>query len=122
MDVAVPARTAPADTRVLFLCPPIQDYLADGVFHGLRLLLGASVVEVPRRDFMYASYPEDRRSALYGRGFSLYCMLEDVDAARDTAIADALDGRFRRSSSATSHAAGARSTTWPRGSSAPACR
>ena len=95
MDVAVPARTAPADTRVLFLCPPIQDYLADGVFHGLRLLLGASVVEVPRRDFMYASYPEDRRSALYGRGFSLYCMLEDVDAARDTAIADALDGRFQ---------------------------
>ena len=44
---------------------------------------------------MYASYPGDRRSALYGRGFSLYCMLEDVDAARDTAIADALDGRFQ---------------------------
>ena len=28
---------------------------------------------------MYRSYPRERRSSLYGHGFTLYCLLEDID-------------------------------------------
>jgi hypothetical protein len=80
--------------RVLFLSPPMQDYLADGVFHGLRELLGADAVDYPKREFMYASYPAARRPHLYGRGFSLYCLLDDIEVDRTAPLWDALHGAF----------------------------
>ena len=39
--------------RVLFLHANSEDYLADSLLHGLRLLLGSRIVDVPRRDALY---------------------------------------------------------------------
>ena len=67
--------------RVLFLADPAPDYVADGLLHGLRSLLGADVVDVPRRAPLYRSSAAE---ASYGHGFGLYGLLDEVDVDRDT--------------------------------------
>jgi hypothetical protein len=64
--------------RVLFLHSGTEDYLSQGLFHGLRAILGPDCVDVPRFDVMYRDLPADRRAALRGRGFTLYCLLDDL--------------------------------------------
>lgn len=64
--------------RVLFLHSGSEDYLAQGLFHGLREILGPGCVDVPRFEVMYRDLPADRRAALRGRGFTLYCLLDDL--------------------------------------------
>jgi hypothetical protein len=78
-------------TRILFLHANAEDYLADSLLHGLRGLLGADVVDVPRRDSMYSV---DDQSLTYGRGFTLYGTLPEVPARRGWAIDRALRGEF----------------------------
>jgi hypothetical protein len=58
--------------RVLYLATDSDDYQGDSLFHGLRLVLGDRVVDVPRRDPLYLDYPEEWRGGRYGRGFTLY--------------------------------------------------
>ena len=50
--------------RILFLTSTHEDYLADSLLHGLRTLLGADVVDFPKPDYMYESYPLARRGVL----------------------------------------------------------
>ncbi len=76
---------------VLFLAEPAEDYVADSLFHGLRTLLGADAVDVPRRDPLYAGAP---RRELYGRGFGLYGLLEDIAVEREGALERAAAGGF----------------------------
>ena len=59
-----------------------QDYLSDGIFHGLKKL-GEDVVDAPRLWYMYASEFEnnDLKRRLYGNGFTLYGLL---DSSEDT--------------------------------------
>ena len=64
--------------RVLFLHTNRQDYLADGIFHGLRTLLGEDCVDVPRYDCMYAPLENELKSKLRGNGFTLYGLLPDL--------------------------------------------
>jgi hypothetical protein len=66
--------------RVLFLHRNEPDYLADSLFHGLRALLGADCVDVPRYDSLYAPLADDMRSRLRGHGFTLYGLLEEMPA------------------------------------------
>ena len=66
--------------RILFLADAQPDYVADGLFHGLRTLLGAGVVDFPRRDAMYH---QADLSASYGKGFGLYGLLPDIPVDRD---------------------------------------
>jgi hypothetical protein len=80
--------------RVLFLRPPCEDYLADGLLHGLRTVLGDAVVDYPKHEALYKSYPAERRPDLYGRGFSLYGLLDDVEVDRDRPLDRALEGHF----------------------------
>jgi hypothetical protein len=80
--------------RILFLTSNHEDYLADGLFHGLRTILGADVVDFPKREFAYDSYPEERRGDLYGRGFSLYALLPDLPMDRNRLFHQAADGKF----------------------------
>jgi hypothetical protein len=80
--------------RVLFLRPPTEDYLADGLLHGLRTVLGDAVLDHPKHDALYRSYPVERRSGLYGHGFSLYGLLEDIDVDRERPVERALQGHF----------------------------
>jgi hypothetical protein len=78
-------------TSVLFLHANAEDYLADSLLHGLRSLLGADVVDVPRRDSLYAVEDQSR---VYGRGFTLYGTLPEIDVWRGWAIDRALRGEF----------------------------
>jgi hypothetical protein len=80
--------------RILFLNPNHEDYLADGLFHGLRAILGANVIDFPKREFAYDSYPLELRGELYGHGFSLYALLEDLEVDRNRVFHRALDGEF----------------------------
>jgi hypothetical protein len=71
--------------RVLFLHSGTQDYLAESLFHGLRSLLGAACVDVPRYDSMYRTLTAEQRLRLRGRGFTLYGLLPELpelEAAR----------------------------------------
>ena len=83
-----------ARPRVLFVRPPTEDYLADGLFHGLRTLLGANAVEYPKHEAMYTSYPAERKAGLYGRGFTLYGLLDDIEVDREKPFERAVDGDF----------------------------
>jgi hypothetical protein len=78
-------------TSVLFLHANAEDYLADSLLHGLRSLLGADVVDVPRRDSLYAV---GDRSRVYGRGFTLYGTLPEIDVWRARPIDRARLGEF----------------------------
>ena len=81
-------------SKILFLNPGREDYLGDGLFHGLRTLLGSEVVDYPKMDFAYDTYPSGRRSALYGHGFTLYGLLEDIAVDRNRAVDRAVGGEF----------------------------
>jgi len=67
--------------KILFLSTggPTQDYLRDCVFHGLRSLLGSDVVDAGKLDSMYVGAD---RTRMYGRGFTLYAMLPDIEVDR----------------------------------------
>jgi hypothetical protein len=81
---------------VLFLHANSEDYLADSLLHGLRLVLDDRVVDVPRRDALYDDFPPSRRQELYGRGFTLYARLPEpagIDRGGDW-LERALDGEF----------------------------
>jgi hypothetical protein len=80
--------------RVLFLHANAEDYLGDSLLHGLRAVLGENVVDVPRRDAMYDDLGEQRRRELYGRGFTLYGRLPEVDVDREWSLRRLLEGEF----------------------------
>jgi hypothetical protein len=80
--------------RILFLSDPVEDYVADSLFHGLRTLLGPAAVDFPKRNFLYASFPHGRLGDLYGRGFGVYGLLEDVETDRRDALERAEAGEF----------------------------
>jgi len=79
---------------ILLITSGFQDYLSDGVLHGLRQLLGPLVVDYPKADPMYCSYPESKRAELHGRGFSLYGMLDDINIDRTNIPARLARGEF----------------------------
>jgi hypothetical protein len=80
--------------RILFLTTAGEDYLADGLLHGLRTLLGTTVVDFPKAEFLYDSYPLERRGELYGHGFSLYGLLPDLPVDRQRVFERARHGGF----------------------------
>ena len=77
---------------VLFFTGNTDDYLSDSLFHGLRTILGPSVVDFPKRDISYRSYPHPEQ--LYGRGFTLYGLLEDIELDRRIAVDRARQGEY----------------------------
>lgn len=77
---------------VLFLTGDTDDYLSDSLFHGLRAILGPRVVDFPKREISYRSYPDVER--LYGRGFTLYGLLDDEPVDRRLAMDRARQGDF----------------------------
>lgn len=60
----------------------MPDYQCDCLFHGLRSLFGQTVVDVNKISYMYNSFPESKKSKLYGRGYTLYGLLDDTDLDR----------------------------------------
>lgn len=81
--------------RVLFVNSNINDYLADGVFHGVRTLLGPDAVDFPKAEYLYDTFPQHAREHLWGRGFTLYGLLPDIDVGPRHHLMDrALAGEF----------------------------
>jgi hypothetical protein len=67
--------------RILFFCNGAEDYLADGLLHGLKKLLGHSVIDLPRCDILYSDCPPQVRASVRGNGFTLYGGLLPPDSA-----------------------------------------
>jgi hypothetical protein len=80
--------------RVLFLSPRREDYLSDGILHGLRRLLGDRVVDYPKHEVMYRSAAEAARPRIRGGGFTLYGLLEDIPIDRSRTIEELRWGEF----------------------------
>ena len=60
------------------------DYQADSLFHGLRTLLGADVVDLYKMWHLYDDADPDRLKKLWGKGFTTYGLLPDnKDIDRD---------------------------------------
>lgn len=81
-------------TSVLFVNPNEEDYAADGVFHGLRLLLGGRAVDYPKAEYLYDTVSEDTLGRIRGHGFTLYGLLPDIHVDRDHCLTRALAGEF----------------------------
>ena len=80
--------------RVLVVNPNHEDYLTDGVFHGLRVLLGANAVDYPKAEFLYDTITDGVLGRVRGGGFTLYGLLPDLPVDRDHLLPRALDGEF----------------------------
>jgi hypothetical protein len=87
-------RTVLAMPRVLFVNPNFDDFLSDGLLHGLRAVLGPDVVDFPRIDHLYRDSPVAWRRRLHGRGFTLAGLLDDLPVERNRSLDRALDGEF----------------------------
>jgi hypothetical protein len=69
--------------RLLFLTDDREDYLADGLLHGLRQLPDVELVDWPRKDCLYTGGRVCARAPEYGvrgGGFSLYGLLDEPKA------------------------------------------
>ena len=71
--------------KILFLTSPLEDYLSDGLFHGLRTLLGSRVVDYPKAERMYRA-PREKIEQLRGHGCTLYGLLEDIEVNRPSRL------------------------------------
>jgi hypothetical protein len=80
--------------RILHVNPNHEDYLSDGVFHGLRSLLGAGAIDYPKAEFLYDTASDGVRGRIRGGGFTLYGILPDLPVDRDHVLPRALDGEF----------------------------
>ncbi|WP_442590889.1 hypothetical protein ACSBL2_06620 [Pedobacter sp. AW31-3R] len=69
--------------KILFFTSPIEDYLADAVLHGLRMLYGKDVVDYPKCEILYKNCPQQTLRQVRGCGFTLYSgLLDDMDIDR----------------------------------------
>jgi hypothetical protein len=64
--------------KVLFLHQNFPDYLAVGLFHGLRKVLWANCVDVPRFDCCYSPMTDLMREKCAGHGFSIFGLLDEI--------------------------------------------
>jgi hypothetical protein len=80
--------------RILFVNPNHEDYLGDGIFHGLRTLLGADAVDYPKAEFLYETAPAGVLERVRGGGFTLYGLLKDLPVERDHLLPRAMEGEF----------------------------
>lgn len=80
--------------RILVVNPNFEDYLCDGIFHGLRTLLGTDAVDYPKAEFLYDTVSPTTLSRVRGHGFTLYGLLPDLPVDRDHMLPRALEGEF----------------------------
>lgn len=80
--------------RVLVINPNHEDYLTDGLFHGLRTLLGRDAIDFPKAEFLYDTASAGVLSRVRGGAFTLYGLLEDIAIDRDHMLPRALAGEF----------------------------
>ena len=68
--------------KILYLTDAKPDYLSDDLLYGLRSVLGADLVDYPRKDVLYRTSPMKATAhRLHGRGFHCFG-LDDVPVDR----------------------------------------
>ena len=67
-------------TRVLFLTDDREDYLADGILHGLRQIDSISIIDYPKKECLYKDNASCSKFSVRGGGFTLYGLLNDYQS------------------------------------------
>jgi hypothetical protein len=80
--------------RVLYFTSNEEDYLSDGLLHGLRTLLGDRIVDFPKHELMYSDASAQLRARSHGRAFTLYGRLSDIHVDRFHVLRRARQGEF----------------------------
>ena len=84
----------PFGMKILFFTSSSEDYLADGVLHGLRSLLGGDVIDYPKAERLYKNCPVVLWKQIRGSGFTLYGLLDDIEVDRHNVYHKARHGFF----------------------------
>jgi hypothetical protein len=63
--------------KILFLSDDREDYLADGVLHGLKQINSVEVIDYPRKSCLYTKSRIDSDFSVRGGGFTLYQLLSN---------------------------------------------
>lgn len=80
--------------KILYISSGSPDYLADTILHGLRSLYGNNVVDVPKMEHMYSNaFPEEEMKT-YGRGFTIFRTLDDLEIDRKNILKKIQDNYF----------------------------
>ena len=80
--------------KILFLSQGAGiDYQCDMVFHGLKTLYGAEVVDANRLWYLYNDITPEQKAAQYGKGFTIAGLLEEGDVDR-TDILNKITSKF----------------------------
>jgi len=80
--------------RILYLTHAVPDYMSDDLLYGLRSILGADVVDFPRKDVLYRSSPlRAAAHEIYGGGFHCFG-LDDLVIDRSELAAKIAGGHF----------------------------
>ena len=80
--------------RILYLTDKYLDYLSDEVLYGLRILLGADVVDYPKKEILYeSSRGQVPQSMVWGNGATAFG-LPDIPVDRDDIERKIQSGHF----------------------------
>ena len=80
--------------RILYLTHGVPDYLSDDLLYGLRAVLGADVVDYPRKDVLYrTSRLRPQAHMIYGGGFHCFG-LDEIPVDRSDIAAKLATGHF----------------------------
>ena len=66
--------------RILFLTDDREDYLADGILHGLKRIPNIQVTDYPKKHCLYQTSLEENNFSVRGGGFSLYGLLDELSS------------------------------------------
>lgn len=79
--------------KVLFFTVNQDDYLSCCILHGFRQISGVEVVDFPKKESLYktSAIPNDQ---IYGRGFTLFKTLDDIEIDRRDIRSKITEGYF----------------------------
>jgi hypothetical protein len=82
--------------KILYITTPNPraqgDFQENVILHGLRSLIGSSLIDLPRKKVMYGDFSETSRDEMHGRGFTLYTNpLQDLDVNQRKIIDKEID-------------------------------
>ena len=68
---------------ILYITSSVEDYLADGLLHGLREILGEQIVDFPKAEHLYEEFTPYVNERIRGHGMTMYtCPLKNIDIDR----------------------------------------